>query len=86
MIDRTKSFLLTALMAALLSPAALCAGPNLAPAPYKPLSVGTELDYGSWTCRVVASNGLETVCQGRGGDRITLLGNILALGPVTSSR
>lgn len=34
----------------------------------------------------MASNGLETVCQGRGGDRITLLGNILALGPVTSSR
>ena len=30
------------------------AGPNLPPAPYKPLPVGTKLDYGSWKCEVEA--------------------------------
>ena len=37
----------------------------LPPAAYKPLPVGTRLDYGSWECTVEESNGLEVRCGNR---------------------
>lgn len=39
------------------------AGPSLPPAPYKPIPVGTRLEYDSWSCVVEGSDGLKTVCR-----------------------
>ncbi len=52
------------------------AGPKLPPAPYKPLPIGTVLDYGWWKCRVEASDGLDTVCTD-GGRRAQLFGKFI---------
>ncbi len=49
----------------MLWPKIVAAGPNLPPAPYKSLPVGTTLDYGWWKCTVEASEGLDTVCADR---------------------
>ena len=43
-------------------PAAFAAEAGLSPAPYRPLPVGTVLDYGSWKCEVIESRGMDTVC------------------------
>ena len=51
------------LLAGLVLAGVAVAGPNLPPAPYKPLPVGTKLDYGWWKCTVEASDGFETVCS-----------------------
>ena len=55
------------------------AGPQLPPAPYKPLPVGTVLDYGSWKCTVTSSQGIETVC-GDNNNRLRLMGHFMAIG------
>ncbi len=55
------------------------AGPDLPPAPYKPLPVGTVLDYGSWKCEVVESKGMETVCA-NGNKHARLFGKFVEFG------
>jgi hypothetical protein len=54
-------------------------------APYKPLQVGTVLDYGSWKCNVVSNNGLETVCAGDKGEKLTLFGHFIAVGLLSNN-
>ena len=62
---RLISLVIVVLFGTALLPVAATAGPNLPPAPYKPLPVGTKLDYGWWTCVVEASDGFGTVCTDR---------------------
>ena len=53
--------------------------PNLPPAPYKPLAIGTVLDYGWWKCKVEAGDAFETVCVDR-GLRARFFGKFIVLG------
>ncbi len=62
---RRISALIVLLAGTVLFESGAVAGPNLPPAPYKPLPVGTRLDYGSWNCTVENSDGFETVCADR---------------------
>ena len=59
---RRVSALIVLLAGTMLFESGSAAGPNLPPAPYKPLPVGTVLDYGSWKCEILNSVGFETVC------------------------
>lgn len=61
------------------------AGHNLSPAQYKPLPVGTVLDYGSWTCTVRRSTDFEHVCRGPNGETAQFYGKMIAFGPVPLS-
>lgn len=58
-------------------------GTQLPPAAYKPLPVGTMLDYRTWTCRVTATDGYETVCAGRGREEVTIIGKLIPVGGST---
>ena len=65
--------------------AAHAAGPSLPPAPYKPLPVGTVLDYGKWKCTVEHSARREHVCRGAGGDQVTFYGKFVPAGKLPRS-
>jgi len=60
--------------------AAYAAGPKLPPAPYKPLPVGTVLDYGSWQCEIVSNKGFDTGCEGPGRERAAFFGKFVIHG------
>ena len=56
------------------------AGPGPLPASYKPLPVGTVLDYGSWKCKIESIHKLESVCVGDQGEKLRTVGNFMAIG------
>ncbi len=59
---RLISLFIALLMGTVLWPNGAVAGPNLPPAPYKPLPVGTVLDYGDWKCTVENVDGFRHDC------------------------
>ena len=61
------------------------AEPTLPPAPYRPLPVGTVLDYGSWRCTVDQGAEFEHVCRGPGGDSATFFGKFVPVGTLARS-
>ena len=73
------------LVAAIVLSAAHGAGPDLAPAQYKPLPVGTVLEYKTWQCRLEAGAPNEQVCRGVAGDRVTFYRHFVPVGHLPKS-
>jgi len=65
----------------------LCGPPAVAaavaPAQYKPLPVGSVLDYGSWKCEVVENIGFDTTCRD-GNKRVHFFGKFVVHGALPS--
>ena len=61
------------------------ASPNLPPAEYKPLPVGTVIEYDTWTCEVVHSADFVTECRDSELGRVSMYGLIQPFGTTTKA-
>ena len=58
------------------------ASPQLPPAEYRPLPVGTILEYDTWTCEVVRSEGFRTTCRDPEYGTVGFYGVVENFGPL----